>query len=97
MSALLRDPVLSLVMLLSALGIAQGFLLLALIMTLRQIRRQIRALYRTRRAWEFSMEQTTTYFQALDLLKRSRSEMANDERKDEPSDPAQATQRLRLG
>jgi hypothetical protein len=43
------------------------------------------------------MEQTTTYFQALDLLKRSRSEMANDERKDEPSGPAQATQRLRLG
>ena len=50
MSDLLRDPVLSLVMLLSALGIAQGFLLLALIMTLRQIRRQIRALSITARS-----------------------------------------------
>jgi hypothetical protein len=97
MSDLLRDPVLSLVILLSALGIAQGFLLLALIMTLRQIRRQIRALYRTRRAWEFSMEQTTTYFQALDLLKRSGSETAEDERKSESSVSTPAPQRLRLG
>ena len=79
MSELLRDPVLSLVMMLSALGIAQCFLVLALVLTIRQVRRQIRALYRTRRAWEFSMEQSTSYFQAVDLLNRPRAETANDQ------------------
>jgi hypothetical protein len=92
----LRDPVLSLVMMLAALGIAQGFLLLVLILTIRQVRRQIRALYRTRCAWEFNMEQTTTYFRALDLLKRSRVETANGQTV-EASAARPAGQRLRLG
>jgi len=96
MSDLLRDPVLSLVMMLAALGIAQALLLLALILIIWQVRRQIRALYRTRRAWEFAMEQSTTYVQARDLLKRSQPELA-DEQTIAPTANRQDGQRLRLG
>ena len=94
MSDLLHDSILWLVVLLSALGIAQALLLIALVITIKHVRRQIRALYRTRRAWEFSMEQTTTYFQAVDLLKRTRAEKDGTPG---PSSPRQANQRLRLG